>query len=323
MLDGETRWRIRHDLAPPQLLRLGLRERAAPRRRARVVRARLGGPARHRSFRARADAARRRDRAARPARHAAREPGRGLHHRAPRAPRAQLRPLDDRPGEDDPPARLLQPARTSSPTPQTELDIVSLLDWCGAHGIAAIPFGGGSSVVGGVNPPADAKARADARPVAFQSRARDRQDLAGRARAGGRARPQPREAAQALGPHAALFPAGLGVLLARRLDRHPRRRPLRHRLHPDRRPRRSAARGHPRGHARIAPPARLGRGPEPGPPVHRLRGVAGHHHRGLDSPAPPPHLPPGHHRRLPRLGAGGPRRARALPVRPLSRPTRA
>jgi alkyldihydroxyacetonephosphate synthase len=42
--------------------------------------------------------------------------------------------------------------------PQTERDIAHLLDWCGANGIAAIPFGGGSSVVGGVNPPADAKA---------------------------------------------------------------------------------------------------------------------------------------------------------------------
>ncbi len=42
--------------------------------------------------------------------------------------------------------------------PQTEHDIAHLLDWCGEKGIAAIPFGGGSSVVGGVNPPADAKA---------------------------------------------------------------------------------------------------------------------------------------------------------------------
>ena len=34
--------------------------------------------------------------------------------------------------------------------PADEADVVALLDWCGSTGIAAIPFGGGSSVVGGV-----------------------------------------------------------------------------------------------------------------------------------------------------------------------------
>jgi alkyldihydroxyacetonephosphate synthase len=34
--------------------------------------------------------------------------------------------------------------------PREERDVVALLDWCGANEIAAIPFGGGSSVVGGV-----------------------------------------------------------------------------------------------------------------------------------------------------------------------------
>ena len=37
--------------------------------------------------------------------------------------------------------------------PRTESDIVNLLDWCGANAVAVIPFGGGSSVVGGVTPP--------------------------------------------------------------------------------------------------------------------------------------------------------------------------
>jgi alkyldihydroxyacetonephosphate synthase len=36
--------------------------------------------------------------------------------------------------------------------PRTEQDVVDLLDWCGSTGVAAIPFGGGSSVVGGVEP---------------------------------------------------------------------------------------------------------------------------------------------------------------------------
>ena len=39
--------------------------------------------------------------------------------------------------------------------PRTEQDIVDLLDWADAAGAAVIPFGGGTSVVGGVNPPAD------------------------------------------------------------------------------------------------------------------------------------------------------------------------
>ncbi|HVX17835.1 MAG TPA: FAD-binding oxidoreductase [Acidimicrobiales bacterium] len=34
--------------------------------------------------------------------------------------------------------------------PTTEAEVVDLLDWCAADGIAAIPYGGGSSVVGGV-----------------------------------------------------------------------------------------------------------------------------------------------------------------------------
>ena len=36
--------------------------------------------------------------------------------------------------------------------PTTEADVVALLDWCSSSGVAAIPFGGGSSVVGGVEP---------------------------------------------------------------------------------------------------------------------------------------------------------------------------
>ena len=34
--------------------------------------------------------------------------------------------------------------------PATEADVVAVLDWCSTAGIAAIPYGGGSSVVGGV-----------------------------------------------------------------------------------------------------------------------------------------------------------------------------
>jgi len=34
--------------------------------------------------------------------------------------------------------------------PRDDDDVRALLDWCGSHDVAAIPYGGGSSVVGGV-----------------------------------------------------------------------------------------------------------------------------------------------------------------------------
>ena len=37
--------------------------------------------------------------------------------------------------------------------PESEEQVAALLDWCGSSGIAAIPYGGGSSVVGGVEAP--------------------------------------------------------------------------------------------------------------------------------------------------------------------------
>ncbi|MFE3226644.1 FAD-binding oxidoreductase [Nocardia sp. NPDC059228] len=36
--------------------------------------------------------------------------------------------------------------------PRTEQDVVDVLDWCAGAGLAVIPFGGGTSVVGGVEP---------------------------------------------------------------------------------------------------------------------------------------------------------------------------
>jgi alkyldihydroxyacetonephosphate synthase len=39
--------------------------------------------------------------------------------------------------------------------PRNEREVEAVLEWCSASGYAAIPFGGGSSVVGGVEPPED------------------------------------------------------------------------------------------------------------------------------------------------------------------------
>src|SRR5262249_25962191 len=36
--------------------------------------------------------------------------------------------------------------------PRSEAEVAAVLDWCGGAGAAAIPYGGGSSVVGGVEP---------------------------------------------------------------------------------------------------------------------------------------------------------------------------
>ena len=41
--------------------------------------------------------------------------------------------------------------------PREESEVVQLLEWCDANRYNAVPYGGGSSVVGGVEPPADAR----------------------------------------------------------------------------------------------------------------------------------------------------------------------
>jgi alkyldihydroxyacetonephosphate synthase len=57
-------------------------------------------------------------------------------------------------------ARMILTREFSNPPdaiaiPRNEHDIAALLDWCGANDVAAIPYGGGSSVVGGITPPSD------------------------------------------------------------------------------------------------------------------------------------------------------------------------
>ena len=72
----------------------------------------------------------------------------------------------------------------------------------------------------------------------------------------------------------------------------------------------------PSGADRDAPPARLGRRPEPRSHVHRLRGHPRHHHRGVDAPAGPAALRAvgvGHVRRLRSPARAGGARARARP----------
>ena len=42
--------------------------------------------------------------------------------------------------------------------PRAEQDVIDLLDWCSENSIAVIPYGGGSSVVGGIEPRFDGPA---------------------------------------------------------------------------------------------------------------------------------------------------------------------
>lgn len=50
------------------------------------------------------------------------------------------------------------PAPDAVVAPRGEDDVVALLDWCGRQGVAVVPFGGGTSVVGGLDAEADASA---------------------------------------------------------------------------------------------------------------------------------------------------------------------
>ena len=176
---------------------------------------------------------------------------------------------------------------TSSPSRGTSTTSSRCSTGARARGAAAIPYGGGSSVVGGVEPPGGDAYRGT---VSIDLRqldrvARDRPHVARGAHPGRRVRAGARGAAAPARLHAAPLPAVVRVLLARRLDRDALRRPLRHALHAHRRLRRVAARGDADRRHRVAPPARLRRRPEPGSHVHRLRGHARHHHRGVDAAA--------------------------------------
>ncbi|WP_328952678.1 FAD-binding oxidoreductase [Kitasatospora purpeofusca] len=74
------------------------------------------------------------------------DPGDRAAHAMGKAYRDIARALRGRPG------RI--PDLVSRPT--GDLEVADLLDWAGAHGVAVVPFGGGSSVVGGVEYRGDA-----------------------------------------------------------------------------------------------------------------------------------------------------------------------
>ena len=128
--------------------------------------------------------------------------------------------------------------------------------------VAAIPYGGGSSVSAASSATwARLRRRRFDRPRPARPRPRWTR-LARRTRPGGRPRARPRGPAPAPRPHPAPLSTVVRVLDSRRLAGHPLRRPLRHAVHPHRRPRRVATGRHAAGVTRPAGlPAR--RGPSP------------------------------------------------------------
>ena len=195
--------------------------------------------------------------------------------------------------------------------PRGEDELVSVLDWCSEAGVAAIPFGGGSSVVGGVEPDVGDGYRGaisvDLRPPA--GRAGGRPYLACRADRGGHAGPGAGGAAEAARPDLAAFPAVVRVVDAGRVDSDALGRPLRDAAHPYRRVRGVGPRGDAARRAPDQAAAGLRCGPVGGAAVLRLRGHAGRDHRGVDARAAAAAVPGrrlGALRRLRRRGGGVP-----------------
>jgi len=92
-----------------------------------------------------------------------------------------------------------------------------------------------------------------------------------------------RRAVEAARTDDSTFSAVIRILDARRMDRDAVGRAFRDAVHAYRRLRRIDPRRDSNRSGRIAPLARLGRGSQPGPDVHRFRRNSRHHHRGLDA----------------------------------------
>ena len=151
--------------------------------------------------------------------------------------------------------------------PRDEADISAVLAFAEAEGIAVIPYGGGSSVVGGVEPPArDSLPRASSpRPPPPRSDRRRRPRVASRGGRGWHLRAGPGGRAQAARPHPPPLPAELRVLDRRRLDRDAGERPLRDGTDPDRPARRRRPDGDAaRRHRHVGARATSGAGPSAG-----------------------------------------------------------
>ena len=236
----------------------------------------------------RAAAARRGTQVARAANQAARRARGDLLDQHLRSRRPQLRQQLSRRGARVSP-RLSQSVRRRSPFPRDEDELIRVLEWCDKERIAATPYGGGSSVVGGVEPPAGGDYRGSVSIDLIQlDRVLevDHASRAARIQAGVlgpaledqlrphdytlRHYPQSFEFST-LGGWIATRSGGHFATLYTHIDDFVESMRVR-----------DADRHH-----RIAPSARLGRRAESRSDVHRIGRNSRHHHRGLDAPAGP------------------------------------
>ena len=224
-----------HDAQAPDVVGVGLRGRAAGRLRAG------GRGARHARLRPRSSRSRR----AR-GRGAARHRGSRRRTAASARDRITARAGEVLPGRRARVPRALRPPARRRRVRATERDVEAVLEWAAGANVAVIPYGGGTSVVGGVEGrvPESFDGVRVARPGAAGPRARGRPRLARGAHPGRRERPAPGGAARRARDDAALLPAVVRALDARRLDRHARGRALRDGRDAHRRPRRVGARDH-------------------------------------------------------------------------------
>ena len=111
-----------------------------------------------------------------------------------------------------------------------------MLDWAGGADATVTPFGGGSSVCGGVEPKRNGHKGAVTIDLRHMGKVKE-VDKTSRAALieGGTYGPALEAQLRPARAHAAPFPAELRIFDARRLDRDARRRPLRDALHAHRR----------------------------------------------------------------------------------------
>ena len=125
--------------------------------------------------------------------------------------------------------------------PRNEAEISAVMDWAGGASASLTPFGGGSSVCGGVEPRADGVRYKAAVTLDLRNLGKVVEvDQASRAALieGGAYGPSLENQLKPHGVTLAAFSAELRIFHARRLDRDPLGRPFRQPLHPYRRFRR-------------------------------------------------------------------------------------
>ena len=171
--------------------------------------------------------------------------------------------------------------------PRDEAEVEAVLEWCADDGVAAIPYGGGTSVVGGVEPRVgDGYARrGDDRPRSARPGARGRSGLARGADPGRRPRPVAR------GPARASTGSPCATSRSRSSSRRsaagsrPAPAATSRRSTPTSTTWSSRCARSPRPAPGRPAAARLRRGPEPRPDADRLRGDPRGDHRGLGARA--------------------------------------